>query len=505
MNVAELILARGEALAPAVIFRGGAMTYACLREQVGRVAGALVAQGYAKGERIGMFSENCPFFIITYLGIIRAGLVAVPLQTELTQEGLEQIARDSGFKALFVSRRYAPRLRLWVEASKLRMLEEGQWPEALSAVEMPEISPASDLAALMFTSGSTGKPKGVMVSHRNIECNSVDIIQYMGLTAGDRVLVVLPLHYCFGTSLLHTHLMAGGSLVLNNDFRLYPEKALHELKEHNCTGLAGVPSTYQLLLRQSRFREMSFPSLRWFQQAGGKLPNPCIEELSTAFPEVRYYLMYGQTEATARLSYLPPEELEGKLGSIGRGLPSTTLEVLKPDGRAVVPGGAEIGEIVASGDNITLGYWRDPVETAKYFRNGKLYTGDLARVDADGFIYVVERERDMIKAGGNRVSAKEIEEVISELPSVVEVAVIGAPHELLGEAIYAVVVPQAHAELTAAAVQEHCRQRLASFKVPKEVLLVRTMPHNGSGKVLKHKLKELLEKSTPPTLLALAR
>jgi acyl-CoA synthetase (AMP-forming)/AMP-acid ligase II len=285
--------------------------------------------------------------------------------------------------------------------------------------------------------------------------------------------------------------MAGGSVVLNNSFKLYPETVLQEMQQKECTGFAGVPSTYQILLRKSRFREMSFPSLRWFQQAGGKLPDPQIAELLASFPEVRYFLMYGQTEGTARLSYLPPEHLADKLGSIGRGLPSTRLEVLKPDGQAVVPGSDETGEIVASGANITLGYWNDPAETAKYFRKGRLHTGDIARVDADGFIYVVERERDMIKSGGNRVSAKEIEDVIAGLPEVVEVAVLGMPHELLGEAIQAFIVAAPEYEITPESVQKHCRNRLPAFKVPESVVFLKNMPHNSSGKILKLKLKEM--------------
>lgn len=166
--------------------------------------------------------------------------------------------------------------------------------------------------------------------------------------------------------------------------------------------------------------------------------------------------------------------------------------MLKPDGRAVVPGSAETGEIVAAGDNITLGYWNDPVETAKYFRNRKLHTGDIARVDADGFIYVVEREREMIKSGGNRVSSKEVENVIAKMPQVVEVAVVGAPHELLGEAIKAFIVPVSGSTLTAPAVKEHCHKFLPAFKVPEEVRLLTQMPHNGAGKILKPKLLEMI-------------
>jgi len=302
-------------------------------------------------------------------------------------------------------------------------------------------------------------------------------------------MVVLPCHYCFGISLLHTHLMAGGSVVLNNYFKLYPEAVLTEMAQRGCTGFAGVPSTYQILLRKSRFRQLSFPRLRWFQQAGGKLPNPFISEILTSFPRVKYFLMYGQTEATARLSFLPPEKLGDKLGSIGKGLLSTRLEVLKSDGTPVQPGSGDVGEIVATGPNITLGYWNDPVETAKYFRDGRLHTGDIARVDRDGFIFIVERERELIKSGGNRLSAKEIEDIIAELAGVIEVAVVGTPHELLGEAITAFAVTITDTGLTPNQVMEHCRTRLPAFKRPERVIFLRSMPHNGSGKILKQELK----------------
>src|SRR5207245_2379995 len=199
-------------------------------------------------------------------------------------------------------------------------------------------------------------------------------------------------------------------------------------------------------------------NLRWFQQAGGKLPDACVLELLEAFPHIRFFSMYGQTEGTARLSYLPPERLSDKMGSIGKGLPSTKLEVLNPEGAPVKRGSAEIGQIVASGDNIAAGYWKDEKETAAFFKNGKLHTGDLARVDRDGFIFFVERERDMLKPGGNRVSAREIEEVIAELSDVIEVAVVGAPHELLGEVIEAFVVLGAGRTTTIEDIQAHCRK-----------------------------------------------
>jgi long-chain acyl-CoA synthetase len=351
-----------------------------------------------------------------------------------------------------------------------------------------KVDPEQELAAIMLTSGSTGDAKGVMVTHRNIACNTRDILAYTGLAAADRVMVVLPFYYCYGTSLLHTHLAAGGSLVLNNRF-MFPEKVLDEIEDKRCTGLAGVPSTYQILLRKTRLRQRSFPSLRWLQQAGGRLPNPLIRELQQSLPGVRLFVMYGQTEATARLSYLPPERLDDKLGSIGQGLPGTRLEVLKADRTPVRPGSDEIGEIVASGDNVTLGYWGDPEETRRYFRNGKLYTGDMARVDQDDFIFIVERARDFIKAMGNRVSPKEIEEVLAEMPEVVEAAVIGVPDEIWGETIKAFVVTATPGQLTADAVRDHCLGRLPNYKVPQYVEFLPRLPKTGNGKIAREELK----------------
>ena len=332
MNVAKMFLSQGDRARPAVLAGETTLTYGELETSAQRLGLALLAAGLRKGDPVGLWSENNPFFVIAYLAIIRAQLVVVPFQTDISESTFTEIGRGCDMKAVLVSRRYAGRIKPWIESLGLWMIAES----ILSALpptgeaEFPNSESGNDLAALMFTSGSTGVPKGVMVTHRNLECNTRDIVSYMGLSTSDRVMVVLPFHYCFGLSLLHSHLMAGASVVLNNQF-LYPEKVLEDLEAKRCTGLAGVPSTYQILLRKSRFKEMQFSALRWLQQAGGKLHNPFIQEILQAFPAVKFYLMYGQTEATARLSYLPPDRLGDKLGSIGKGLPSTRLEVLKAD------------------------------------------------------------------------------------------------------------------------------------------------------------------------------
>jgi acyl-CoA synthetase (AMP-forming)/AMP-acid ligase II len=452
----------------------------------------LQEQGLHRGQRVGLFAENGPFFVAAYLGAIRAGLCAVPFPTDCSPQTFERIVRTTGMKCLLVSARFQPQIEPWARCAGVEpVVEPAEPPQAEPAAVPPaEVDPDRDLAAIMFTAGSTGEAKGVMLSHRNILVNTADILAYTGIGADDRVMTVLPFYYCYGTSLLHTHLMAGGSLVVNNRF-LFAEKVLDEMEEKTCTGLAGVPATYQFLLRKTRFAQRRFPSLRWLQQAGGRLPSALIGELRHAQPGVRLFIMYGQTEATARLSYLPPERLDDKLGSIGRGLPHVRLEVMRPDGSPVPPGSDEIGEIVASGESVALGYWGDRDETDRYFRDGKLYTGDMARIDADGFLFIVERARDFIKAMGYRVAPKEVEDVLAEMPEVVEAAVVGLPDEMWGEAIRAFVVATGPEKLAADEVRGHCLKRLPNYKVPQRIEFLPWLPKLGTGKVDREALKRI--------------
>jgi long-chain acyl-CoA synthetase len=441
-------------------------------------------EGLSRGDRIGLFAENGPFFIAAYLGAIRAGLCVVPFPVDCSEAVFRRIVASTGMKRILVSARFHARIQLWIERSGTASLVELSEPRRIDpdSLAPAKVDPRRDLAAIMYTSGSTGDVKGVMVAHHNLRVNTEDILSYTGIGADDRVMVVLPFSYCFGASLMHTHLMACGSVVINNRF-LFPEKVLDEMEEKGCTGLAGVPATYQILLRKTRLTQRKFPALRWLQQAGGKLPNPLIRELHQALPEVKLFVMYGQTEATARLSYLPPDRLDDKLGSIGRGLPHTRLEVVRSDGSPVAPDSEEVGEIVASGENITPGYWNDPEETQRFFPGGRLHTGDMARVDSDGFIYIVERARDFIKAMGFRVGPKEIEDVLAEMPEIVEVAVVGVPDKLWGEAIKAFVVTVHPGQLTAEEVRNRCMKKLPNYKVPQHVDFLPMLPKTTNGKV----------------------
>lgn len=446
-NVAEYLLAGKDLARCALQFIKRSYSYGELDACSRQVASVLLSSGRGKGDRVVLISDNSMFWVASYVGILRAGLVCVPLATNIPITDLEHIVRQTQTTTAFVQERLMARLGSGLSGLEV-IVDIGQMDEgerfAPSKVVLnnnmpvPEIH-EDDLASLMFTSGSTGKPHGVMVSHRNLIANTESIVEYLGLTEADRIMTVLPFHYCFGTSLLHTHLRAGGSLVVDSRF-MYPETVLQRMAETECTGFAGVPSHFQILLRNSSLRKRRFPHLRYVQQAGGALAPAFIEELRRALPRTQIFVMYGQTEATARLSYLSPEFLETKLGSVGIGMPGVKLRVLNDQGGEVLPG--QVGEVVAEGANVTRGYWMEPDESARTFRDGRLHTGDLATVDEEGFIYIVDRAKDFLKCRGERVSCRFLEEQLLAFAEVVEVAVIGIPDDVLGEAVKAFVVPR---------------------------------------------------------------
>jgi acyl-CoA synthetase (AMP-forming)/AMP-acid ligase II len=444
-----------------------------------------------KNNKIGLISENSVFFIVSYFGIMKSGNIAVPLSTKIEKNELSNIIKLCSIEHFFVQDKFKDVLR----GQKLEIIRDTNINNVLAknnaAVkkhnisEMPE-TPDDSIAAIIFTSGSTGTSKGVILSHKNIMSNTDSIIQYLKIAKNDIQLVVLPFYYCFGTSLLHTHIKIGASLVLNNQFIL-TQTVIDDLIKYKCTSFSGVPSHYQILLRKSKFKETNFPDLRYLTQAGGKLENMFIKEIRNSHSEIAFFIMYGQTEATARLSYLPFEKLDEKFGSIGKGIPNVKLEVLK-DGKPVNPG--EVGEIVASGDNIMEGYFMDPEETQKVIKNGKLYTGDLAVIDEEGYIYIHSREKHIIKSAGNRVSPKEIESIICEMSQIVNCAVIGVFDELLGEVPKAIVVLKKKGLLTEDDIKNYCRKHLQPYKVPKYIQFIDKMPLNSSEKIDINQLSE---------------
>jgi acyl-CoA synthetase (AMP-forming)/AMP-acid ligase II len=338
-----------------------------------------------------------------------------------------------------------------------------------------------------------------MITHGNIIANTEAIIESLRLTSDDSIMAVLPFHYCFGASLLHTHLRAGASIVVDSRFT-YPEVVLDRMSETGCTGFAGVPMHFQILLRRSSLARRRLPRLRYVQQAGGRLAPPFVVELRRALPAVQVFLMYGQTEATARLSYLPPEFVDTKPGSIGRGMKDVHLRVLTEDGVDVQPG--QIGEIVATGRSIAQGYWQERESTATPFRNGALNTGDLATVDDDGFIYIVDRRSDFVKCRGERVSCRSVEDILIASDELAEAAVVGVDDPVLGEALKAFVVPRSDRSRdgTVERLKAFCRTRLPLHLVPQEFVVLDALPKYDTGKIAKSRLK--LEHTTATTVEA---
>jgi long-chain acyl-CoA synthetase len=502
-NVAEYLLKDKPTDRLALSLLDGEHTYGELGRASRMIAEVCSTLGLKKGDRALLVGENSFFWVSSYLGILRAGLVCVPLSTSIPSQDLEYILQNTAALAAFVQARFATQNAAVLKA--VHVITDrpvAQLEGVLSQCSMKQLPATmldgddafqevekSDLAALMYTSGSTGKPRGVMVSHRNIVANTESIIQYLHLSESDRIMAVLPFHYCFGTSLLHTHLRVGGSLVLDSRF-LYPETILKRMLETNCTGFAGVPSHFQILLRKSSLGKKEFPDLRYVQQAGGQLAPVFIRELQKALPKTQIFIMYGQTEATARLSYLPPELLTEKIGSVGKGIPGVRLRVVDESGRQVLPG--ETGEIVAEGENVALGYWGDPEETANIFRGGQLYTGDLATVDEDGFVYILDRAKDILKCGGKRVSCRQVEDQLQAFEGLLEAAVVGIPDEVLGEAVKAFVVARfPDYPKFEKCLQDYCLTCLPPELVPKEFVLLPALPKNSAGKVDKQILRNM--------------
>ncbi len=461
------------------------LNYQELHETVDALSSDL-HERFGSGNEILLNSDNSTFFVIAYLAIIRSGNTAVVIETRISDAHLEDILRRCSISAFFVQNRYRQRFEDFDEVMSEAFIES--LPPACNSPETE--SDDDDTAFILFTSGSTGQKKGVMLTHRNLRANTESIINYLDLTGADHIYAVLPFFYTFGTSLLNTHLRAGGSVVLGNP--IFLGAILNEIDSFECTGFAGVPSTYQILINKTDFLQRSFPKLRYFQQAGGHLAEKFKLMIVDAFADKQFYAMYGLTEATARASYLPPHLLHEKPGSLGKGIPGVRLEVLKQDGTPVKPG--EAGEITVVGDNIMKGYYRDPVSTQEIIRNGRLYTGDIATVDEDGYVYYIDRRSSIIKSGGFRISPKEIEGIINSIEGVSLSIAMGITDDLLGESVGVVVRPEngSNAALYET-ILRGCGQKMPSYKIPRKVLFIDEFPLNSSLKYDMGRLKAMLE------------
>lgn len=444
---------------------------------------AYLSETTGADQNIILLSQNNNFFIVCYLGIMMSGNVCVPLDPEIEKDNLEYIIEKSDAALCFMQ----SRIKEKCTGSNLKVITEKDYLEYITGkpgFKIPQNFDSERPAQIIFTSGSTGKPKGVILSHKNLISNTASILNYLHLTENDIIEVVLPFFYCYGLSLLHTHLRVGGSMVLNNSFIL-TGTVINDINKYKCTGFAGVPSHFQILLRTGVLKNSELPSLRYVTQAGGKLHNIFIEEFIKVSPEIDFFVMYGQTEATARLSYLEPDLLKRKLGSIGKGIPGVELKVVNDSGDVVIPG--EAGEIIARGDNIMTGYYKEPEMTNEVLKDGWLYTGDIGTTDSEGFIFLTARNKEFVKIAGNRVSLKEIEAVILSYPQIVDCYIEPVFDENLGEVLKATIMYEQGSKegINADLIRKHCAARLAAHKIPKYFEFAENLKITSTGKKIK--------------------
>lgn len=481
-------------------------SYEEIQKGADTVAQWLANHGLKRGERVGLLLKNSWEYIAMYFGILKADGVVVGLNQELMTGDLDYMIRDSEVQFLLTTKILAGKLVKdfpeTVTGLNGVLLTEGPVPETIqnanacvdcfnqltlsdSAYQSRSID--LDLAEIVYTSGSTGLPKGVMLSHLNLVSNMRSIVSYFELTEKDRIMVILPFYYIYGKSLLLTHFMAGGSVVIDNGF-MFPEKVLKNMEKTEVTGFAGVPSTFSVILNRCDYSADRFPHLRYMSQAGGALAPSLQQKVIDTIKPASLFVMYGATEAAPRLSWLPPEKLQSKIGSIGIPVDNVELKVVDSEG-ADLPDG-EFGEIIARGSNIMMGYWKDQTATEAVLKNGFYYTGDLGIRDNDGYFFVKGRSKEFLKVRGYRVSAREIEEKLLTFDEIAEAAVIGIPDETLGEAIKAFIVFQKEKHLENEEIFKQLSDTLPSYKLPKYVCICGDLPKNESGKILKTALKK---------------
>ncbi|MFW6168894.1 MAG: class I adenylate-forming enzyme family protein [Planctomycetota bacterium] len=474
---------------PALITRRNIFCYADLAHQALCVAEHLLADDrYRPGDRIVVMLDNGPEFIAAYYGILAAGGVVVPLPANIEWCRLERIARMCSVRNFVSSQRILGRRPEVVPRACASLERAGSRP-----LRVPDVEPLcinnQSLAMIMFTSGSSGDPKGVMLSDCNLLSNTESILNYLPITHRDRSLALLPFYHAFGHSILQTHLLCGATLVVDGRM-VFPTTVVDALEHHAATSFSAVPEGFYSLLTMSDLGDRDLPHLKYMSVAGGALKPEAVLEVARHIAPAEFYVMYGQTEASARLAYLPPRLAETHPDSIGQAIPGVQLRVLDEQGREAKRN--ETGELCARGDNVMLGYWNDPKTTRGVLRDGWLRTGDLASRDEQGLLHVKARNSDLVKVQGFRVHPREIEETVSRHFS--EMRVIVVPYQQNGTtrlALYGITAKKARH--LPDELRNVCSRELPRHKVPSFVEVLPRAPINASMKLDRAALKRRAE------------
>jgi amino acid adenylation domain-containing protein len=501
----------------ALVCGGQRLDYAGLAQASERFAAALVADArLANGDRCVLFLDNRPEAAVGVFGTLRAGGVFSVLNPGTKADKLAYVLNDCEASVLVTQASLLPVARAAAaQVPSLRRVVVVDHEPALQSGEIayedflalgPALDPAPrgidiDLAMLVYTSGSTGQPKGVMMTHRNMVHAASSITHYLRSSPDDVVLSVLPLAFDYGLYQLLMSVKMGATLVLEKSFA-FPQKILPLLASERVTGFPLVPTMAALIVQLRNFKPEWAASVRYLTNTAAALPPAHIAALQALFPQARVYSMYGMTESK-RCTWLPPEQLARRPDSVGIAIPGTQVWVAGDDGQPLPAG--SVGELVVRGGHVMQGYWRNPEATDRALKPGRypwekvLHTGDLFRMDDEGFLYFVGRKDDIIKSRGEKVSPKEVENVLYALPGVREAAVVGVPDEILGRALKAILVLDDGAVVSARDVIGHCAARLEDFMVPRLVEFRTALPKTDTGKIRRAALQAEAEgRELPP-------
>ena len=499
-TVGELVRrsARRDPQRVALTFDDRSWTYAALDVAVSRVARRLLDLKLRKGDRVAAYGKNSDAYLLLYLGCARAGLVHVPVNFALAGEELAYIVNQSGSRAVFAD----PALQERVHAIGGRLgaatygtLRGGPEHDVLQWAlggpgEEPEVEVAvedEDLVQLLYTSGTTAAPRGAMLTHRALVHEYASCIAALDLDAADRPLHVLPLYH---SAQMHVFLMPYLAVGATNRLHEAPDPlaVLRGVEAHRITSFFAPPTFWIALLNHPDFSRRDLSSLRKGYYGASIMPVPVLEQLQARLPGIGFYNCFGQSEIAPLATVLRPEQHAERPDSAGKAVLFVDMRVVDDELRDVAPG--EVGEVVYRSPQLCRGYWEKPEETEEAFQGGWFHSGDLARIDAQHFITIVDRKKDVINTGGVVVASREVEDQIYTHPAVKEVAVVATSDPKWIEAVTAIVVLKPDAQATAEELIAHARQRLAPFKVPKVVHFVADLPRNASGKILKRELRK---------------
>lgn len=490
----------------ALVFKGHSDSFAALDQAVNRAANALEARGVAKGDRVALFSHNNRAFVVLRFALARLGAVTTPVNFMLNAPDVAYILTHSGARMMIAEDALcatadAALAEIGQDMPKFAIPHTGAdvpqgWEDVAALLDHADSTEvwhdvsADDPIQMMYTSGTESRPKGALLTAAALYAQYVSCIVDGEMTANAVSLHCLPLFHCAQLDCFLTpDLYLGATSILHD--KADPAEMLAAVEAHGVTKLFCPPTIWIALLRHPDFDTRDLSSLNAGYYGASIMPTAVIEELSSRLPNMRLFNFYGQTEMAPAATILKPEDQMRKLGSAGR--PALNVETrVVDDNDQPVPVG-EVGEIVHRSPHLITEYYNDPDKTADAFRGGWFHSGDLGRFDEDGYLYVVDRKKDMIKTGGENVASREVEEVIFHHPDVAEVAVFGVPHPKWIEGVVAVVVPKAGASLTPEAVMAYARDKLAGFKAPKHVAIAHQLPKNASGKILKRDLRQNFE------------